>query len=111
MTLTVGTADEHNAANTIDMKPDFVVVTDDPRPRGRDAVRQVMADGRPWRLQALIAEVKRRGWVRPDAINPDSSVREAVRRLARDGEAVKVEHATYKLVVPEATEQEDRESG
>lgn len=75
-------------------------VTEQP-PRGRAAVRAVMSDGRPWQQQAIIAEVKRRGWIRPGAKDPDAAIREAVRRLRADGEVKRVGFATYQLVRPE----------
>ena len=86
------------------------VVEEEPGPRGREAVRRVMSDGRPWRLQAVIAEVVRRGWVRPGARNPEASIRETVRRLTRDGEAEKVGHATYRLV-PAKLDLDEGDSG
>jgi hypothetical protein len=70
-------------------------------PRGRAAVRAVVANGRPWKQQAIIAEIKRRGWIRPNASNPDGAIREAVRRLWKDGELERIAHATYQLVPPE----------
>ncbi len=86
------------------------VVEEEPGLRGRDAVRHVMQDGRPWKLQAVIAEVKRRGWVRPDSRNPESAIRETIRRLTRDGEAEKVAHATYRLI-PEELDLDEGDSG
>lgn len=105
--LKLGTATEIDTAGEI---KNAQVVEEEPGPRGRDAVRRVMSDGRAWRLQAVIAEVMRRGWIRPNSRNPESAIRETIRRLARDGEAEKVAHATYRLV-PAKLDLDEGEAG
>jgi hypothetical protein len=76
------------------------IVNNEPVPRGTAAIRQVMSDGRAWKQQALIAEIIRRGWIKPGTKRPDAAIREAVRRMASRGEVVKLDHATYRLANP-----------
>lgn len=66
-------------------------------PRGREAVRRVLQEtGTPWKLQALIAEIQRRGWIDPAAKQPAAAIRTAVGRLAEAGEVERVGAATYR---------------
>lgn len=61
-------------------------------PRGRKAVLQVMQEGgdRLWRPAEIVQAVITKGWVDPEAKNPEASIRVATRRLMRDGEVEKV---------------------
>jgi seryl-tRNA synthetase len=59
-------------------------------PRGQEALRRVMRDsGRDWKPAQLIAEVKDRGWIDPNAKTPEAAVRVALRRLVDAGEVEK----------------------
>lgn len=69
-------------------------------PKGRAAIHAIMGDGRPWTLQALIGEMRRRGWVSSTAKRPDSAIRETIRRLHEKDELEKVGPTTYRLVRP-----------
>jgi hypothetical protein len=63
-------------------------------PRGREAVRLVLEEaGRPMRPKEIVTAVMRRGWIEPEAKSPDSAIRLATRRLAKDGIAVEVNGA------------------
>ena len=74
-----------------------------------------MSDGRPWKQQAIVAEVKRRGWFKPNSRNPDAAIRESVRRLVILGELTKVSSGTYQSVPEEEDDagslSEDRAPG
>lgn len=65
--------------------------------RGREAVRELLADGRPWKQGAIVSEIKRRGWIKPDSRNPDSAIRETVRRMAQLGELKRLGGGVYQL--------------
>ncbi|MCA1702848.1 MAG: hypothetical protein LC808_06080 [Actinobacteria bacterium] len=58
------------------------LVQRDPRPRGQEAIRQVMqkAVGKWWTVSSLVRELEQRGWL-PDSEIPASAVRTAVERL------------------------------
>jgi hypothetical protein len=70
-------------------------------PRGREAVRRVLSeDTRDWRMTDLVAEIVRRGWIDPGARQPAAAIRVAAKRLADDGEAVKVRPGVYRYKLP-----------
>jgi len=66
-------------------------------PRGQEAVRIIMSESpRAWRQNELVAEVLRRGWIKPSAKRPGAAVRVATRRLAEDGIVEKIEPGLYR---------------
>jgi hypothetical protein len=77
--------------------PDTAIITpavataDDPGPRGRDALRTIVAE-RPgvWTLTDLIAEMQQRGW-----FTSRKAVDVAVKRLCRSGEARRIGMGRY----------------
>lgn len=77
------------------------VVQEQPAPRGVEAIRRVLSDGRAWKLQAIIAEVQRRGWIKANSRDPANAIRESVRKLASMGEIERIDHATYRAVLQE----------
>jgi hypothetical protein len=65
--------------------------TEAEQPRGREAIRRVMRENpKPWKQRDLIAAIRDRGWIDPNAKQPDAAIRIAVRRLAEAGEIEKV---------------------
>lgn len=70
------------------------------QPRGREAVRRVMREepGTAWQQAAIVQTVMLRGWIDPNAKQPEAAIRVAVRRLAEDGELEKVPgmHGAYR---------------
>lgn len=66
-------------------------------PRGQEAIRIILSESpRAWRQSELVAEVLRRGWIRPSAKRPDAAVRVATRRLADEGLVEKIEPGVYR---------------
>jgi hypothetical protein len=73
------------------------VMAGHPEIRGREAVRRVLRDsGRAMRQRDLVEAVKERGWIDPNARNPDASIRVAARRLVEDGEVEKIGTGVYR---------------
>jgi hypothetical protein len=76
-------------------------------PRGKEAVRLILSEvKRDWRASDLVDEVIRRGWIDPDAKQPDAAVRVAIRRLVDDGLAMRVAQGIYRAKDPGATPEE-----
>lgn len=73
-------------------------------PRGQAAVRVVVAEhpGRTWTLRALARELIRHGWASsPDLDKAEHSLGEAVRRMAKTGEATRVRPGVYRFTSQE----------
>lgn len=66
-------------------------------PRGKEAVRRLFLETRrTWKRRAIIEEVVRRGWIDPEARNPNSAIGASIDRLAKAGELRRHAHATYR---------------
>lgn len=54
-------------------------------PRGREAVRRIMAEDptRIWKPKEIVEAIKRRGWFEASAKDPDAAIRIAARRTCR----------------------------
>lgn len=70
-------------------------------PRGREAVLRIMKQsGIGWRYKPLTREVVLRGWMKPDARNPEAAIRRTIERLYKDGEVEQLEPGLYRYKVP-----------
>jgi hypothetical protein len=66
-------------------------------PRGQEAIRRVMkGSGRDWKPAQVIAEVRDRGWIDPDAKTPEAAIRVALRRAVDAGEVEKTVSGLYR---------------
>ncbi len=69
---------------------------DEAIPRGKEAVRRVLMETtRPVKANIVVKRVIERGWIDPEAKNPQAAIRVALRRLAETDEVEKVSTGMY----------------
>lgn len=68
-------------------------------PRGRDAIRLVMRDGRAMKQKDIAKTIRENGLIDPGLRDPESAIRVTLRRMWKAGELEKPGDGVYRLPV------------